>query len=138
MDKKVLLNVMNFTMPEGLPSKFMYKFACPFLIVKCLFKDVYKLEQPFKIKVHPTFHVSLFKPFKEDTLWPVSKKVIWPPSKLVDDHLEYEIESILKSRNLKKKDKEYLIKWRGYHENKATWMLAKNMDNAKKVIENFE
>jgi hypothetical protein len=88
MDKKVLLNVMNFTMPEGLPSKFMYKFACPFLIVKCLFKDVYKLEQPFKIKVHPTFHVSLLKPFKEDTLWLDHKQVIWPPSKLVDDYLE--------------------------------------------------
>lgn len=136
--QKVLLNVKNFTMPEGLTPKFMSKFAGPFPIVERVFKDVYKLELPPEIKVHPTFHVSLLKPFKEDTLWPDRKQVIRPPPELVGEHLEYEVEGILKSRNLKNKGKEYLVKWRGYHEKEATWVAAKDMVNAKEVVENFE
>ena len=109
--QKVLLNVKNFTLLEGLTPKFMSKFAGPFPIVERVFKDVYKLELPPEIKVHPTFHVSLLKPFKEDTLWPDCKQVIRPPLDLVGDHLEYEVEGILKCRNHKRKGKEYLVKW---------------------------
>ena len=136
--QKVLLKVKNFTMPEGLTPKFMSKFAGPFAIVEKLFKDVYKLELPPEIKVHPTFHVSLLKPFKEDTLWAGRKQVIRPPPELVGDHLEYEVEGILKSRNLKSKGKEYLVKWRGYNEKEATWVAAKDLGNAKEVVERFE
>ena len=88
----------------------MSKFAGSFPIVERVFKDVYKLELPPKIKVHPTFHVSLLKPFKKDTLWPDCKQVIQPPHDLVGDHLEYEVEGILKCRNHKLKGKEYLVK----------------------------
>ena len=106
--QKVLLNVKNVTLPEGLTPKFMSKFAGPFPIVERVFKDVYKLELLPEIKVHPTFHVSLLKPFKEDTLWPDREQVIRPPPDLVGDHLEYEVEGILKCRNHKRKGKEYL------------------------------
>ena len=136
--QKVLLNVKNFTLPEGLTPKFMSKFAGPFAIVERVFKDVYKLELPPEIKVHPTFHVSLLKPFKEDTLWPDRKQVIRPPPDLVGDHLEYEVEGILKCRNHKRKGKEYLVKWRGYHEKEATWVAAKDMVHAKEIVERFE
>ena len=109
--QKVLLNVKNFTMPEGLTPKFMSKFLGPFPIVDWVFMDVYKLELLLEIKVHPIFHVSLFKLFKEDTLWADCKQVIRPPPSLVEDHLEYEVEGILKCRNHKRKEKEYFVKW---------------------------
>jgi hypothetical protein len=100
--QKVLLNVKNFTMLECLTSNFMSKFAGPFPIVERVFKDVYGLELPFEIKVHPIFHVSLLKPFKEDTLWPNHKS----NHDLVGDHLEYKVEGILKCRNHKHKRKQ--------------------------------
>jgi hypothetical protein len=40
--------------------------------------------------------------------------------------------------NPKKKEKEYLVKWRVYHEKDVIWVLAKNMGNAKEIIRNFE
>ena len=136
--QKVWLNVKNFTLPEGLTPKFMAKYAGPFVIAQRLFEDVYKLELPQEIKVHPTFHVSLLKPYYEDTLRPERKQVLRPLPKLVGEHLEYEVEGILKSRNTKKKGKEYLVKWRGYHEKEATWVNAKDMANAKEVVDRFE
>jgi hypothetical protein len=74
--QKVLLCMKNIIISKGFIMKFMSKFANPFHIVECVFKDVYKLELPPKIKVHPTFHISLFKPFKEDILWLGCKQVI--------------------------------------------------------------
>ena len=55
--QKVLLNVKNFIMPEGLTPKFISKFAGPFSIDEQMFKDVYKLELPPKIKLYSTFYV---------------------------------------------------------------------------------
>lgn len=113
--QKVLLNVKNFTMREGLTLKFMSKFAGPFPIVNRVFKDVYKLELSREIKVHPIFHVSMLKPFKEDNVWPNLKQVIRPPPDLIGDHLEYEVETIYKSRHHRVKGKDYFVKWQGYH-----------------------
>ena len=138
VDQKLLLNVKNLTMPERLTQKFMSKFADPFQIVERVFKNVYKLELLPKLKVHPTFHVSPLKPLKEDTLWPNRKKMIRPPPDLVGDHLEYEVEGILKCRNQKHKGKEYLVKWRGFHEKETTSVAAKNLVNAKEVVKRFE
>ena len=84
--KKVLLNVNNFTLPEGLTPKPCPKIKAPFPIVEQVFKDTYKLELPLEIKVHLTFHVSLLKSFNENTLWPDHKQVIMPPPDLVRGH----------------------------------------------------
>lgn len=129
--QKVWLNVKNFTLPEDLTPKFIAEYTGLFVIEKWLFEDVYKLMLPMEMKVHPTFHVSLLKPYHEDTLRPECKQVLRPTPELVGDHLEYEVEGILKCKNTKKKGKEYLVKWRGYHEKEAIWVEAKHMTNAK-------
>ena len=68
--QKVLLNVMNFTLPKDLTRKFISKFVALFPIMELEFKVVYKMKLPPKIKVHQTFHILLIKPIKENTLWP--------------------------------------------------------------------
>ena len=76
VSKMILLNVKNFTMPNNFIPKFMSEFVGLFFIMEQVFKDVYKLELPPKIKEHPIFHVLLLRPFKKDTLWPDCKQVI--------------------------------------------------------------
>ena len=88
--------------------------------------------------MHPTFHVSLLKPFHEDTQRPERKQVLRPQPELIGNHEEYEVEAILKSRNNTKKGKEYLVKWRGYHEKEATWVIQKDLENAQELVEKFE
>jgi hypothetical protein len=62
----------------------MSKIGAPFSIVEQVFKDIYSLELPPEIKVHPTFHVSFLKPFKDNTLWPDHTEVIRQPPDLVN------------------------------------------------------
>ena len=62
--QKVWLNVKNFTLPQGLTSKFVAKFAGPFPIVKQVFDDAYKLVLPPEIKVHLVFHVVTERVFR--------------------------------------------------------------------------
>ena len=96
------------------------------------------MELPPEIKVHLTSHISLQKPFREDTLWPNRKKVMWPRPDLVGCHLEYEVEGIVKCKNPKQKRKEHLVKWRGYHETETTCLGAKYMVNTKELVESLE
>ena len=60
--------------------------------MKQCFKDMNKLELSANIKMGPTFHVSLLKPFEKDTSWPDHKHVIRPPPNLRKCHLKYEVQ----------------------------------------------
>ena len=132
------LNVKNFRLPQGLTSKFMAKFAGPFPIVKEVFEDAYKLASPPDIKVHPVFHVSLLKEYFEDSVRPEREQVLRPVLELVENHEEYEAETILNKRKLRSRDTEYLVKWRGYHVKEATWVPSSDLGNAKKAVQDFE
>ena len=105
----MLLNVKNFTLPQGLTLKFMAKFAGPFLVVKQVFDDAYKLALLPEIKVHPVFHVSLLKEYFEDSVRSKREQVLRHVPELVGNHKEYEVETI---RKLRSRDTEYLLKWR--------------------------
>ena len=79
----------------------MSKIGAPFSIIEPVFKDIYKLKLPPEIKVHPTFHVSFLKSFKDDTLWPDHKQVIRPPPDLVEVIWNMRYEGIFKCRKPK-------------------------------------
>ena len=96
----VWLNVKNFTLPQGLTPKFMAKFAGPFLVVKQVFGDVYKLALPPEMKVHPVFYVSLLKEYFKDLVRSECEQVLRPVLELVGNHEEYEVETILNKRKL--------------------------------------
>jgi hypothetical protein len=56
---EVWLNIKNFQLPEGLSHKFLGPCAGPFKVLKKKYHDIYKLELPKNLKIHPIFHVSL-------------------------------------------------------------------------------
>ena len=101
--QKMLFNVKNFTLSKSFLPKVMSTSIAPFPIMERVFKDMYKLYLFPEIKGHPTFNVSLLKPFKKYTLCLDCKQVIRLPPNFVGDHLEYEVEGILKCRNRKQK-----------------------------------
>jgi len=56
---------------------------------------------------------------------------------LVHNELEFEVEAVLKSRQLRGREREYLIKWKGYHAIEASWVNESDMEHAQEAIEKF-
>jgi hypothetical protein len=99
--------------------------------------DTYKLELPENLEVHPTFHVFLLKPITCD-----ASRLNWehnsrPPPDLVHNEPKFEVEVVLKSRQLRGREWEYLVKWKGYHLIEASWVNEFDMEHAQGAIEKF-
>ncbi len=50
---------------------------------------------------------------------------------------EFEVEAVLKSKQLRRREREYLVKWKGYHPIKASWVNESDMEHAQEAIEEF-
>jgi len=98
---EVWLNIKNFQLPEGLSHKFLGPYAGPFKVLEKKLSDTYKLKLPETLRVHPTFHVSLLKPVSRDASKPNREHNSRPPPDLVYNEPEFEVEAVLKSRQLR-------------------------------------
>jgi hypothetical protein len=134
---EVWLNIKNFRLLEGLSHKFMGPYAGPFKVLEKKLFDIYKLELPENLRVHPTFHVSLLKPVSRDASRPNRENNSRPPLDLVHNEPEFEVEAVLKSRQLRGREREYLVKWKGYHPIEASWVNESDMEHAQQAIEEF-
>jgi hypothetical protein len=52
---------------------------------------------------------------------------------LVHNEPEFEVEAVLKSRQLKGREQEYLVKWKGYHPIDASWVNESDMEHAQEA-----
>jgi hypothetical protein len=60
-----------------------------------------------------------------------------PPPDLVHNEPEFKVEVVLKSRQLRGREREYLVKWNGDYLIKASWVNESNMEHAQEAIEEF-
>jgi len=60
-----------------------------------------------------------------------------PPHDLIDNEPKFEMEVVFKSRQLKGRKQEYLVKWKGYHLIKTSWVNESDMEHAQKTKEEF-
>lgn len=136
---KVLLSTKNINNPidKNRPTrKLAPKYIGPYIIEAIISKTAYKLELPTELKIHPVFHISLLKPYKESDKFqrPTPPPAIYIPETNQD---EYEVEMILDKRIIRKKP-QYLIKWVGYPLHDATWEPLENLTNAQEKLKEFE
>ncbi len=95
------LNIKNFQLLEGSSHKFLGSYASPFKVLEKKVPDTYKLELPKNLRIHLTFHVSLLKPVNHDASRPNQEHNSRPPPDLVHNELEFEVEAMFKSRQLR-------------------------------------
>ena len=124
----VMLNSKNLKLKVGI-RKFSPKFLGPFKVKKVVNPVAYELALPRTWKVHPVFHRSLLKPF-EGT---VPKQLAVPQ---VEPSIEYAVEKILKERTIKGKT-QFLIKWKHYPVEEATWQNEEDCSNCRDLILTF-
>jgi hypothetical protein len=101
------------------------------------FPYTYKLELLKNLKVHPIFHVSFFKSVACDASKFNQKYNSRPPPNLIDNEPKFEMEVVIKSRQLKGREWKYLIKLKGYHPIEASWVNESDMEHAQEPIKEF-
>src|ERR1700731_2223797 len=116
-------------------AKLADKRVGPFVITEKVGKSAYRLNLPISWRIHPVFNETLLTPYTEGK-FPNQEKDERPPPELINDHEQYRVEEILKSRK-RGCGIQYLVKWEGYPHEDNTWEPKKNLAKAPKAIVEF-
>jgi transposase InsO family protein len=145
---RVLLSTENLQLKDAeRTKKLLGKYIGPFSVARVVSKVAYELSLPASMKLHPVFHVSKLKPYRDGAAeWPERKQddLERPPPDFIneDGEEEWDVEKILKKRIKQtrngKRRVEFLVQWRGYPEWEATWEPEANLHNARQAVEEFE
>ncbi|KAL8443311.1 hypothetical protein Emed_006916 [Eimeria media] len=126
----------RFMQPRG-AAKFHPPFTGPFPITERIGKAAYRLELPPSMQVHPVFHVALLqrdKPRPPHMMQPQGWRPVEEPPD--DSDPVYEVEHILHSRG-SGPDEEFLVQWKGYPVEQATWEPLSNLTNCRALLRAF-
>ncbi|KAK3039204.1 hypothetical protein RJ639_029061 [Escallonia herrerae] len=112
---------------RGRDSRLLQKYEGPLTIVKKIGKMAYKVDPPhwWSRQLHPVFHVSMLKPFYEDTADPsrgqIKRQGLKPKA----------------AGNFRKRHQEYLVKWQGQMDEENTWERAADLSAYADKIEAY-
>lgn len=136
----VMLNTRHISLAahSNRPSaKLEPLFAGPFKIIEQINNNAFKLELPATMKIHPVFNTNLLKPYKEPPEEFSSRAPPRPPPDVIDGAEEYEVERILDSKKFGRTTK-WLVLWKGYSLDDATWEPRSALKNAEEKLKEFE
>ncbi|KAK3008977.1 hypothetical protein RJ639_015387 [Escallonia herrerae] len=126
---------------KGRDSRLLQKYEGPLTIVKKIGKMAYKVDPPhwWSCQLHPVFHVSMLKPFCEDTADPsrgqIRRQGLKP--KAAGKRVA---KAILNDRVItasRKRHQEYLVKWQGHMDEENTWEQASDLSAYADKIEAY-
>ena len=125
-------NLRNYC--PHLPAKLRARWVGPFTISRVVSPVAYKVDLPPGWQIHPVFHIDRLKRYvhSEEFL----REVEPPPPVLVEDHLEYEVEDLIRHRGRGAR-RQYLVLWKGYPFTEATWEYERDLKNAPDILEAY-
>jgi len=103
-------------------------------VKKVVSENAVELSLSTTVKIHPVVNFSRLQLYK---LQVEEQKVTPSLLVIVEGEEEYEVEKILNKRRIQGKDK-FLVCWKGYTAEADTWEERKNLENARKKVEEFE
>lgn len=141
--EKVMLSTKDLRWKGRLTPKFTIKYIGPYTIKRVLSPLNYELQLPTSLSIHPVFHVSKIKKFKDgnEIFSGRREEEKQPPAEIVDGNEEWEVEAIRNHQMKKWKGefhKQYLVKWKGYPETDNTWEWWDSLAKARQLVEEYE
>jgi len=124
--EQVLLSTRNLAFKAVGTRKFLPKFIGPFPITQVVGNAAVRLQLPHTYRIHPVFHVSLLKPYRQ------SEYTATPPPPLEADEEGipvYEVEDIINHKPIKDGRHhtwQFLAKWKGYGHEHNSWEPIKS------------
>ena len=114
--QQVLLNTKNLSLTGPGPRKLLPRWIGPFTVTKALTPVTYTLDLPDTMKIHPTFHVSLLRPY-------VASGRVQPPlpAYLLGEDQRFAVEHVVAHRSAGAAKLKYLVKWKGHGDEHNTW-----------------
>ena len=134
---KVLLSTKNLNFQTVGTRKFLPKFIGPFPVTQLVGDAAVRLKLPHTYRMHPVFHVSLLKPYRQ------SEHTQTPPPPLRVDDMGipiYEVEKVLAHKPLRLNRRciwQYLVKWEGYGHEHNTWEPETNIETKDLTLEPY-
>ncbi len=117
-------------------KKLDHKKVGPFKITRLVHNRACQLELPPNMYTHDVFFVGLLEPYKKSEI--PGRQQSPPPPEVIEGEVEFEVESIGKSRtNKRRKRVEYLVFWKGYPPSEATWEPLENLEGAIEIVKGF-
>ena len=131
----------GYRLPNTDAQKLGQQRVGPFTIIRKVGNLAYELDIPKNWKIHPTISVTHLELAKEDSY---SRSMPVVPDIIQDEegsHEEWEVEEILRSRwrdKKNKKNKQYLVKWKGFGPEHNEWIAADYLKNSPNLMRQFE
>ncbi|KAL0172764.1 hypothetical protein M9458_033075, partial [Cirrhinus mrigala] len=97
------------------------RYIGPFRILRQINNVTYQLQLPPRYRIHPTFHVSLLKPFSPSATDIPGAEAGPPPPEILDQPSVFTVREVLDSRRRGGR-LEYLIDWEGYGPEERSWV----------------
>ncbi|CAI7900276.1 unnamed protein product [Closterium sp. NIES-54] len=132
----VLLDTCNLNLGH-LPSKLRPRFCGPFLVEEQVTPVTFLLRLPASWNIHNTFHVQLLNPYQDPNKLYTGRQPPPPPPVLVNDELEYEVESVLAHRRRRHGALEFLVCWKGYDPSEDSRVSEEDMSNARRSLRDY-
>jgi len=122
---QVWLEASNLKLPYHTP-KLAPRRQGPFRVSKVISPVAYRLALPLSWGIHNVFHASLLLPYRETAAH--GPNFAHPPPDLIEDEEEYKVKAIVNHRRYgRRRQLQYLIKWKGYPSSDNTWEAAQDV-----------
>ena len=112
------------------------KWHGPYKVLEIISNNAYRLKLPSTLRIHPVISCTFIKPYASTNDFPHRIKEL-PPPIIVDNQIEYEVESI-KNHRMRYNQYEYLTHWKGYPDSEDTWQKESDLINAQELLNEYK